>query len=73
MLAENKTQRFEYLPVKGYVAESVLFETEFQKNKFLQQVLFVERLQWQLFVEEFLHLSIDNFQSKQQVFFGRVK
>ena len=33
----------------------------------------VEGPQNQLFVEEFLHLSIDNFQSKQQVFFGGVK
>ena len=32
----------------------------------------VEGPQNQLFVEEFLHLSIDNFQSKQQVFFGGV-
>ena len=30
----------------------------------------MEGPQRQLFVEEFLHLSTDNFQNKQQVFFG---
>ena len=60
------------------IAARVLVETQLSKQDFFffaaSFICFAfEDPQRQLFVEEFLHLSIDNFHSKQQVFFDRMK